>query len=135
MHSILNYLTSLPSSDWTTLLAIFGGSTGIATILQIVKRKLHIDSAKVISALLGVFSLVTSLANYIVGNVSTSPLPTVGKLTAYLLTGAFFVHRYAVSPLSAKIEKSLLSVVADANAYRAAKSAPGAPTDSSNLSS
>ena len=122
MHSILNYLTTIPSSTWTTLLAYLAGSAGVASLLQLLKKKLHIDSAKVISALLGLFSFVAAAGDYIINQATQNP-SVLGRNTAYIVSLAFFVHRFAVSPLFGKLEKSLLPYVSDVNAYHQARKA------------
>ena len=128
MQDIIQYLSSLPMSTWTTLLSYLGGAAGIATALQLIKRKYKLDGPKLVSFLLGVFSLVTSGADYLITNAATSPLPTILGNGSKLLAAAFFVHRFAVSPLSAWIEKQLLSLITDANNYRSMTKAPDTVT-------
>lgn len=123
MQGIIHYFTSLPPATWTTVLSYVGGATGIATFLQIIKRKYKIDGPKLISFLLGVFSLIASGADYLISHVATSPLPTIFGNGSKLLAAAFFVHRFAVSPVSAWIEKQLLSIISDAATYRSMTSA------------
>lgn len=119
MHQIIHYLTSQPSSTYTTLFSFLGGSTLVATVLQLVKHKLNIAEAKsLVTFLLGMFSFVAAFADYILSATSQNPT-ALGKNTAILIAGAVFIHRFAVSPAYTKIVGGLGGLIKDAETYRA----------------
>lgn len=119
MHEIVHYIQSVPSSTWTSLLSFLGGSTLVASLLQVVKHKLNIAEAKsLVTFLLGLFSFLAAFANYILS--ATSQNPTVlGQHTAMIVAGAVFIHRFAVSPAYNKGVVGLSNLVNDAHTYRA----------------
>lgn len=104
VHEVINYLTSQPTSTWTTVGSYLAGSTLVASLLQIVKHKLNITEAKkLVTFLLGFFSFLAAFADFLLQANASNPLPTLGHTTAYLLAGAVVVHRYAVSPAYYKL--------------------------------
>lgn len=119
MHQIINYLLNQPSSTYTTLLSFLGGSTLVATILQVLKHKLNIAEAKsLVTFLLGFLSFLAAFANYILSATSQNPT-ALGKNTALIVAGAVFIHRFAVSPSYNKVVVGLGNLVKDAQTYRA----------------
>lgn len=119
IHQIISYIANQPTATWTTIGSYLGGSTLVATLLQIIKHKLNITEAKkLITFLLGLLSFLTVFADYILS--STTQNPTVlGRNTALVAGVAVFIHRFAVSPAYDKIVGGLSSLISDASAYRA----------------
>lgn len=105
-------------SHWHVIAAYAGGGLTISVVLQIIKRHFHIDriqsrrlfklirvdGAKIVVLLLTIFTTAGTAVNWLIDPVNAQYLP---KQFAFLLTAAFFVHRFAVSPVGAKIEKAL----------------------------
>lgn len=109
VHEIINYITSQPLSTWTTLGSYLGGSTLVASVLQIVKHKFKFaDAEKLIVFMLGFFSFVAAFADFLIQNNPTlSALPWLGHATGLLMAGAVVVHRFAVSPAYYKLTAKL----------------------------
>lgn len=137
MHSIINYLTNLPPSTWTSVLSFLGGSAVIATILQFIKKKFNMDEMKkLVVALAGIFSYIAASASYLLTHAATSPLPTIAGNGTKLLALATLIHRFAVSPAGTKLAsvnantvQPWLQAVAKTKAeIKAAKGAETAPT-------
>jgi hypothetical protein len=138
MHDItnaLNYFANLPSSYYLTVLKYLGGATGLAVIVQGLKRKykldtvevkllgfIKLDGPKVMVALTGTLTAIASASQYLLSHATGSPLPIIASEWAKLLAVATVVHRFAVSPASNKIENTVSSLVKDAAAYRAEQS-------------
>lgn len=119
MHQVINYLLNQPTSTYTTLLSFLGGSTLVATVLQLLKHKLNIAEAKsLVTFLLGFLSFLAAFANYILSATSQNPT-ALGKNTALIIAGAVFVHRFAVSPTYNKVVVGLGGLIKDAGTYRA----------------
>lgn len=134
LHQIFNYLNNLPASDWTTLLSYLGGSTVVASILQVLKHKLNFAEAqKLIVVLLGVFSFLASFADFLIqSNPNLSALPWLGKTTALLMAGAVVVHRFAVSPAYYKLNLKLSNLgklLKEVEGEQAAAKAPTLPSE------
>lgn len=105
-------------AHWHVIAAYAGGGLTISVVLQIIKRRFHIDQiqswrlfkliqmdgARTVAILFTIFTTVGTAINWLIDPVNAQYLP---KQFAFLLTASFFVHRFAVSPLGAKIEKAL----------------------------
>lgn len=105
-------------AHWHVIAAYFGGGLTISVVLQIIKRHFHIDriqsrrllklvrvdGARIVVMILTVFTTAGTAVNWLIDPVNAQYLP---KQFAFLLTAAFFVHRFMVSPLGARIEKAL----------------------------
>lgn len=147
IHEVINYLTTLPASTWTTLASYLGGSTAVAGTLQVAKHKLNFaDADKLVVFALGFLSFIAAFVDVLLQSNATNPLPQLGHITAALIGGAVVVHRFFVSPayygIAAKLKKfdTLLKEVEtqeakDSAAAPAAVTQPAASTlpDESNL--
>lgn len=100
IHEVINYISNQPTSTWTTLASYLGGSTIVASVLQIAKHKLNFANAeKLIVFALGFFSFLAAFADFLIqSNPTLSALPFIGHATGLLMAGAVVVHRFAVSP-------------------------------------
>lgn len=109
VHEVINYITSQPPTTWTTLVSYLGGSTAVASVLQIVKHKFKFaDAEKLIIFMLGFFSFLAAFADFLIQNNPTlSALPWLGHATGLLMAGAVVVHRFAVSPAYSKLATKL----------------------------
>lgn len=109
VHQIINYITSQPPTTWTTLASYLGGSTAVASVLQIVKHKFKFaDAEKLIVFMLGFFSFIAAFADFLIqSNPTLSALPWLGHATGLLMAGAVVVHRFAVSPAYYKLTAKL----------------------------
>lgn len=105
VHEIINYITSQPPTTWTTLISYLGGSTLVASVLQVVKHKFKFaDAEKLIVFMLGFFSFLAAFADFLIqSNPSLSALPYLGHATGLIMAGAVVVHRFAVSPAYYKL--------------------------------
>lgn len=135
MQQIINFVVNQPTSTWTTVLSFLGGSTIVASLLQVIKHKLNISEAKtLVTFLMGVMSFLVAFANYIMQSSAQNPT-VLGQHTAFIVAGAVFIHRFAVSPIYTKVVGGLTSLIKDAGTYRAsvaplsttAGEAPAAP--------
>lgn len=125
MQTLTNFYHSIPASSWNALFAFLLGSTVVATALQVVKHWFNLSGKKLISFLLGLFSFLAAGSNFLISSSVQNP-NALGRNTATILAIAFFVHRFAVSPLYEKIT----TLVNDANNYRATTAAqPAAPVE------
>lgn len=109
VHEVINYLANQPTSTWTTLGAYLGGSTLVASLLQVIKHKFKFaDAEKLIVFMLGFFSFLAAFADFLIqSNPSLSALPWLGHATGLLMAGAVVVHRFAVSPAYYKLATKL----------------------------
>lgn len=101
MHELTDlwhYLTSIPLDTWTQILDYIAASGLVALVLQVIKRKLGIDSKHIILALLSGMSLLASASDYLITNNPAPPLAGIGSVWAYVLALAVIIHRFAVSP-------------------------------------
>lgn len=120
MQAVINFFINQPTDVYTTLLAYLGGSTAVATVLQVIKHKFSFAEAKgLVTFMLALLSFVAAFADYLVQ--ATSQNPTVlGQHTAIIAGVAVFVHRFAVSPIYGKVVNGIGGVLKDAAAYRSA---------------
>jgi hypothetical protein len=119
IHHLVNFIANQPPSTWTTVLSYLGGSTLVASLLQVVKHKLSIaDAKKLVTILLGTFSFVAAFADYLLSTTAQNPT-SLGRNTAAIMAGAVLVHRFAVSPVYNKVVLGLTGLLNDAAAYRA----------------
>lgn len=129
VHEVVSFFTNQPVSTYTTILSYLGGSTLVASILQVVKHKFSLQEAKsLVTFLLGLFSFVAAFADYIISATSQNPT-ALGRNTAAIVAGAVFIHRFAVGPLYTKLVVNLTNLVKDANAYRASVAQVAAPAE------
>ena len=105
-------------SHWHVIAAYAGGGLTISALLQIIKRHfkldkirvlrflwlIKIDGARLVVLLLTLFTTLGTAINWLIDPINAQYLP---KQFAFLLTAAFFVHRFVVSPVGIKIEKIL----------------------------
>jgi hypothetical protein len=100
LNEVINYVSNLPPSTWTTLVSYLGGSTLVASVLQVLKHKFKFaDAEKLIVFALGFFSFIAAFADFLLqSNPTLSALPWLGHATGLLMAGAVVVHRFAVSP-------------------------------------
>lgn len=105
VHEIINYISNQPTSTWTTLASYLGGSTLVASILQVAKHKLNFaDAEKLIVFVLGFFSFLAAFADFLIqSNPALSALPFLGRTSGLIMAGAVIVHRFAVSPAYYKL--------------------------------
>jgi len=95
-QDILTYL----SAHWTAIASLVGGAAGLSVALEVVLKKLHVNSKKVAFSLLHVFTLLTTLSVYFVGHLkSFDALPVYGSLVIFAETW----NRFAISPAYNKI--------------------------------
>lgn len=139
MHSIINYLTNLPPSTWTSVLSFLAGSSVVALAVQLVKKKLNLDEMKkLVIALASIFSYIAAAASYIISHATTSPLPTIAGNGTKLLALAVLIHRFAVSPAGTKLASVNVNTIqpwlqavsvtkAEIKAAKAAESTPETP--------
>jgi hypothetical protein len=99
IQEIANSLTSIPSSEWNSLFSYLGGSTLVATLLQVAKHKLKFaDMQKAIVLVLGLLSFLVAFANFLLQNTnSVNALPWLSHTTGLLMAGAVIMHRFIVS--------------------------------------
>lgn len=116
-----HYLQSIPASTWSQIGAYLVASGVIASLLQVVKNRFHIDEKKLITGLLALFSALASTADYLVTNNPAAPLPEIGSLWAYLIAGAVILHRFAVSPAYKALETWLTNLMNKVSAYQITK--------------
>lgn len=110
VQEVINYIANQPSSTWTTLASYLGGSTLVASVLQVAKHKLNFAGAsKLVVFALGFFSFLAAFADLMLQTNAINPLPQLGHVTGLLMAGAVVIHRFAVSPayymLSTKAQK------------------------------
>lgn len=131
IHEVVNYFTNLPPSTWTTLGAYLGGSTLVASLLQIAKHKFNFAEAqKFVTLALGFISFLVAFANFLLQTSAGNPLPQLGHTTGLLMAGAVVVHRFAVSPGYYKLVEKLKKfsdVLAELEAQQAVTKAALAP--------
>lgn len=130
---VLNSLASFFSSHYAIdAYKFLAGGTGIAIVVQSLKKKLNFDKAevnlfkfikldgsKIALGITGFITACASVSEYFISHATATPIPAMGLEGAKLLAAATVVHRYAVSPISTKIENTITSLIKDANAYRA----------------
>lgn len=99
INDIINYVSSIPSSEWHALFAYLAGSTIVASVLQIVKHKLNFAEAqKLVVFALGFLSFLAAFANFLLQNIpNVSAIPYLSHVTALLMAGAVIMHRFVVS--------------------------------------
>lgn len=106
-------------NNWTTIGAYTIGGTSVATVVHKVEStRGYKDFQKYGLALLGLLSAAVVLGNYIIQAHVQNP-DVLPKNFAFLLTAAIFLHKFAVSPLGAKIT----SVKANSSTLSAFKTA------------
>jgi hypothetical protein len=100
VHELINYIANQPASTWTTLASYLGGSTVVASVLQVLKHKFKFaDARNLLVFALGFFSFIAAFADFLIqSNPTLSALPWLGHTTGLLMAGAVVVHRFAVSP-------------------------------------
>ena len=95
-QTILNYL----QDHWPAILSLIGGGAGVSVLLEIILKKLHIDSKKLAFTLLHLTSLVTTVAIVILANMKQfSALPIYGSLVIFAETW----NRFVISPAYNKV--------------------------------
>lgn len=95
-QTITNYLTD----HWPAILSLIGGGAGVSVLLEIILKKLHIDSKKLAFTLLHLTSLVTTVAIIILANMKQfNALPIYGSLVIFAETW----NRFVVSPAYNKV--------------------------------
>lgn len=120
LHTIVTYIANQPTSTWTTIAAYLGTSTLVASVLQVIKHwKGFAEAKKLVVALLGLLSFLAGFADWIIQTNATNPIPTIGHSTAYIMSGAVLIHRFAVSPVYEKGFTKVAQIVEDAKTYRA----------------
>lgn len=108
VHEIINYIANQPSSTWTTFGSYLGGSTLVASLVQILKHKLNFaDAKKLLVFVTGFFSFLVAFANFLMTSSASNALPQLGHVTGLVLAGAVVIHRFAVSPAYYKIAAQL----------------------------
>lgn len=118
MQTLINYINSVPQSSWNALFVYLAGGAGISVVLQVIKYvfKLH-DDKKLLTVLLGILSFLPTAADALISS-SNQSLVAVGQSSAYLMTFAVLMHRFAVSPIYSRLVVSLGSLMTDAHSYR-----------------
>lgn len=115
VHEVINAIANQPTSTWTTLGAYLGGSTLVASLVQILKHKLNFaDAKKALVAVTGFISFLAAFANLVLSNSTQlsglQAIPWLGHVTLLLLGGATVIHRFLVSPgyykLAAGLQKA-----------------------------
>lgn len=109
VHEVVTYIINQPPTTWTTLLSFLGGSTLVASVLQVVKHKFNFAEAeKFVVFVLGFFSFLAAFADFLIqSNPTLSALPWLGHTTTMLVGGAVIVHRFVVSPVYYKLNTKL----------------------------
>jgi uncharacterized membrane protein len=109
IQEIYNSLTSIPASEWQSLLAWLAGSTLVASVLQVAKHKLNLAEAqKMVVFALGFLSFLAAFADFLLQNANTvNALPFLGQATSALMAGAVLVHRFVVSGAYYKVEQAI----------------------------
>lgn len=124
IQNIINHFNAIPASTWSTIGAYLGGSTLVATVLQLIKHKFSIaDRKKLVTLLLGALSFIAALADLVISTTSQNPA-VLGQHTAMIAGIAVFIHRFMVSPVYHKVVVSVQNLLSDAQAYRATISPP-----------
>lgn len=108
MELIKEIIDHIPNSAY---LAILGAGV-VSVLLQLTKQWLSLQSDKIITFLLGVFSFLVVSIDYVTQAVAQSPA-VLGQRTATIMGVTQLVYRYAVKPG--------YNVVKDAKEYRARK--------------
>lgn len=99
MHHDLATIYHYVQAHWPTLLALVGGAGGLSTLLEIVLRKLKVNSKKVAFSLLHVSVIATTAVGYFLTNLKGyDTLPFYGSLVILAETW----NRFVVSPVYAK---------------------------------
>ena len=127
IKAAIEYVVNQPLETWLTIAGYLGGSTVIAVILQFLKKRFNIDSKKVVMGLLSSFTALASVADYLVTNNVGAPLPELAHTWAYLMALAVVIHRFAVSPLYARLSAAVQRFLAKVDASQASKPSVAAP--------
>lgn len=119
--------------NYTTILSFLGASGGVAIILQLVKKYFKLDGTKTVHVLLALFALLPAVADYIINYGQQMP-GQIPQNFAFIVTGAIYVHKFFVSPISKKIENWLNTTYADAQKYQAEQTvSTNAPISNTNV--
>jgi hypothetical protein len=100
------------ANHWHAIVAYSAGGLGISILLQWLKRHFKLDEKtfakldgpRIIAVILSILTSLGTLVNYLIDPVTAQNIP---KEFTFLLTAAFFIHRFMVSPVGAKLEKTL----------------------------
>lgn len=107
MSEILNFIGHYASQNWDTILTYLLAGGGISVALKFLSRLRKWESAAWKEFVLGLFSAVAALSNWIINNYATSPLASLGNVGPRILVAAMFMHRVAVNPLTSLLENKV----------------------------
>lgn len=128
MQDLITYLASL---NWQHIGLVLGSflaaGGGLSTLIQLLKRLRKWESAAFIQLMVGVFSLLAALADYILTNNNSGLSNVFGSVWPSLIVAAMFMHRVAINPLTKLIEGQIMSTLKDAKAYRSEKASVAPP--------
>lgn len=99
MSHLLSVLVNWLSINWGTLLGLVGGGAGLSVVLEVLLKKLNVNSKKLAYTAVHVLSIVTAVVAYLIANQPTTDVPAV---YAALVIAAQTVHRFMVSPAYTK---------------------------------
>lgn len=104
-------------NHWHVIAAYLAGGLSISLLLQWLKRHfkldqktiqivklIRLDGPRIVVTLLTIFTTIGTIINYLIDPVNAQYIP---KEFTFLLTAAFFIHRFMVSPLGLRIERIL----------------------------
>lgn len=108
MQNSLTFIVHYANQNWGTILTYLLAGGGVSVALKFMSRLRKWESAAWQELVLGVFSAVAALSNWIINNYATSPLASLGNVGPRILVAAMFMHRVAVNPLTSVLEKKVL---------------------------
>lgn len=113
LHNACMYIFA----HWRVIAGYAVSGLGISIALQTLKRHfqldkrtvkivklIRLDGPRIVVVMLTVLTAISTAVTYLLDPVNVQYIP---KDFSFLLTAAFFVHRFAVSPIGTRIEKAL----------------------------
>lgn len=112
-------LGPLVAHNWPTILTLLGLGSGTALVVQIIKKLGKLDEAKkTVIFLLGLVGYVVTYADWVVQYANQNPQLVIATHLGVVISVAVFVHRFAVSPGTAKVTSWLAQLDAAMNAHQ-----------------
>lgn len=133
MKEIITYLSNYLHTNWHTIVTYMLAGGAVSLVVRFLGNFRNWEHGSTKIKALSLLSGLGSLSDWIISNYHTSPLSTLGNIGPRILVAALFAHGVLISPTVKLIKKFLdsnfTSILADAKAYRAEKSAQ-TPSDS-----
>lgn len=130
LQHIINYLSTVNYAQaGETITSFLAAGGGLSVLIQLLKRTRKWESSSFIQLMLGAFGLLAATADVVIKHSgSGDPLALLfGHVWPTLVVAAMVMHRLAINPLTNLVEKSIVSTLKDAKAYRAEKATVAPP--------